>query len=1280
MPGKSKEDTWGAKELTESIKEARSSGKSKHRDRDRDKEREKTSDKDKDRHRERDKERDREKDKDRHRDKDKERHRDKEHDRTRDKDRDRHRDKERDKERDRDRDKHREKEKERRKDRENESSKEKDRERRKDRERESLKEKDKERRKDHGRDSSKEKNRERRKDRERDSSRDKDRKEKDRSKHREKEKDRDREKKERSHDNRERAERTDSGKKERHRDKDEKRREQRNEDGSRDRDKSRTKDEERDRRREEKRHRDKDRERKREKESHDSDREKRKHRDKDGSAERKKRERSGEHKHRKEHREEKDRRKSEYKMAEMRDWRRKIKRKEDSMKIIMKMRKRPSQFTQRTVLNCSKSVFVPQLPPPPNTNMPSEIDNLRRAMAAENEALRRSAESRDSRSQQSSANTRPTTSRTGRTFINFVAAKQREISDQVSQRTKKRGQELMTLIDLDSTGFDIFDMPPVREYDRYIASFGRSNTKQAFVQCNDDNLDRDIQTEEIDKNDRWTQHPQEGSAATGGSNVKGESDEVPLERETNSLQFNRFVENATQLISVLLDEQLAIEDERLEEKDKKERRQHENNHEDEDDVGEEIHNAPESNEQNQEESNQDYAYEDDFEDYDDDFEDDDEEDNDDPVMPSEIDNLRRAMAAENEALRRSAESRDSRSQQSSANTRPTTSRTGRTFINFVAAKQREISDQVSQRTKKRGQELMTLIDLDSTGFDIFDMPPVREYDRYIASFGRSNTKQAFVQCNDDNLDRDIQTEEIDKNDRWTQHPQEGSAATGGSNVKGESDEVPLERETNSLQFNRFVENATQLISVLLDEQLANRVGGKLESNKRSIVFSDGYTLMNTGTPILQGRSIVRVVIHPVQTNLIITMHSMPKTDLMNIDDKDLKVLEKAGLTNRGLLCVWNINEPSRPQKILVLKSVPTTCTFSPSKATMAFCGTVDGSVCVWDLREPPSMHQKCEFGWGHIMVRVPTYSTEAGCPEESHHSRVAAMQPIISSDDAQKATTKSNLNDDSVGFSFQLATVDEKGTISFWVVIEIDKPDDAGSESDLGKLGTRGRVKLIKSSSIQLQIPTRELGPTYQLKVTDMQLLPSNPNHFFVATDAGFISHGARNTERVSPKYFLTNDGVPVGVKCIDFSPFNLPCFLAASGDGSIKLFSTERGTPLVSWPNSTQGMSIVAISWSRSRPSVFFVMDIASKVYVWELLENDSGPVKTEQFTRGRLSALALANDHAATGWGVAGRKPEMIITDNMGSLDVHVLNSRFSSAIGSELDAFSDLLQQLI
>eukprot|EP00057_Strongylocentrotus_purpuratus_P021116 XP_011675590.1 PREDICTED: transposon Tf2-1 polyprotein [Strongylocentrotus purpuratus] len=271
----SKEDTWGAKELTESIKEARSSGKSRHKDKDRDKEREKPRDKDRERHRDKDR--------------DKDSHRDKEHERKRDKDRDRQKEKDKDRER--------------RKDREGESSKEKDRERRKDREKDSSKDKDR-----------REKDRDGRKEREKESSKEKDRGEKDRSKHREKEKDRDREKKERSHrDNKESAERTDSGKKERHRDRDEKKREREKESGSRDGDKSSTKDGDRDKRREEKRHRDKDRERRKEKESNDSDRERRKHRDKDGSADRRKREKSGERKHRKEHKEEKGRSKSEHK-------------------------------------------------------------------------------------------------------------------------------------------------------------------------------------------------------------------------------------------------------------------------------------------------------------------------------------------------------------------------------------------------------------------------------------------------------------------------------------------------------------------------------------------------------------------------------------------------------------------------------------------------------------------------------------------------------------------------------------------------------------------------------------------------------------------------------------------------------------------------------------------------------------------------------------------------------------------------------------------------------
>ena len=39
----------------------------------------------------------------------------------------------------------------------------------------------------------------------------------------------------------------------------------------------------------------------------------------------------------------------------------------------------------------------------------------------------------------------------------------------------------MHLIDLDVAVFDIFDLPPLNEYELYIKNFGRSDTKQVTL-------------------------------------------------------------------------------------------------------------------------------------------------------------------------------------------------------------------------------------------------------------------------------------------------------------------------------------------------------------------------------------------------------------------------------------------------------------------------------------------------------------------------------------------------------------------------------------------------------------------------------------------------------------------------------------------------------------------------------------------------------------------------------------------------------------------------------
>ncbi|KTF76506.1 hypothetical protein cypCar_00029551, partial [Cyprinus carpio] len=113
---------------------------------------------------------------------------------------------------------------------------------------------------------------------------------------------------------------------------------------------------------------------------------------------------------------------------------------------------------------------------------------------------------------------------------------------------------------------------------------------------------------------------------------------------------------------------------------------------------------------------------------------------------------------------------------------------------------------------KRSEELH-LIDLDfSVTFSLLDLPPVNEYDMYIKNFGTANTKQAYVQCNEDNSDRDIQTKEVDLTDKWTQHPPEANAACGGSKASQDTTDKSTSRiTTDSQRLTTFIRSAAQVV-------------------------------------------------------------------------------------------------------------------------------------------------------------------------------------------------------------------------------------------------------------------------------------------------------------------------------------------------------------------------------------------------------------------------------------------------------------------------------------
>jgi hypothetical protein len=82
-------------------------------------------------------------------------------------------------------------------------------------------------------------------------------------------------------------------------------------------------------------------------------------------------------------------------------------------------------------------------------------------------------------------------------------------------------QDLSRMIDFDTITIDLFELAPLTEYEVYIKSFGRMETRQAATQyndsafgasryvrlCNAHRVERESQTDDVESRTRWTQEP-----------------------------------------------------------------------------------------------------------------------------------------------------------------------------------------------------------------------------------------------------------------------------------------------------------------------------------------------------------------------------------------------------------------------------------------------------------------------------------------------------------------------------------------------------------------------------------------------------------------------------------------------------------------------------------------------------------------------------------------------------------------------------------------------------
>ncbi|XP_023987395.1 cytoplasmic dynein 2 intermediate chain 1 isoform X2 [Physeter macrocephalus] len=593
------------------------------------------------------------------------------------------------------------------------------------------------------------------------------------------------------------------------------------------------------------------------------------------------------------------------------------------------------------------------------------------------------------------------------------------------------------------------------------------------------------------------------------------------------------------------------------------------------------------------------------------------------------------------------------------------------FLDFATASRRQKSRTQALKQKTRSTKLLRLIDLDfSFTFSLLDLPPVNEYDMYIRNFGKKNTKQAYVQYNEDNMDRDVQTEEVETQEVWTQHPGEGAAVSGGSEQSGPLDAAAVVPKVNTPRLCSFLRAACQVIAVLLEEdRVALEPIWTPRAQDCTLRFSDSSAQLNTSLPFLQNRRVSYLHASQVQRRMVVSVHGRAGKAFAPL------------LDGRYVLCVWDIWQPSGPQKVLICESKVTCCCFSPLKAFLLFAGTVHGSVVVWDLREDARLHRYVKLSGCFWTFRTATFSTDGVLMSVNHRSPLQAIEPIAGSVCKRQSCVLSpfSTQEEPAGLSFHVASLDESGVLNVWVVVELAKADTAGAISDLGLL-PGGRIKLVHSAAIQLSDSVSHKGYEFwgSTQTLNVKFLPSDPNHFVVGTDMGLISHGTRQDVRVSPRLFRPQQqGVrPVKVNVIDFSPFGEPIFLAGCSDGSIRLHQLTAEHPLLQWDKSTHGRAVTGLQWSSTRPAVFLVQDDTSCVYIWDLLESDLGPVAKQPVSPDRLVAMTVVGEAEKTRSGFLA----LVLARASGDVDVQYLRREWVAPVGDELQRLRLLLRKAL
>lgn len=328
--------------------------------------------------------------------------------------------------------------------------------------------------------------------------------------------------------------------------------------------------------------------------------------------------------------------------------------------------------------------------------------------------------------------------------------------------------------------------------------------------------------------------------------------------------------------------------------------------------------------------------------------------------------------------------------------------------------------QLEQKTKKlqerRNAELMEIVQFESLSEGIFDLQSMNQYDEMMRKLQLNEAKNSSTQWNDDYLERECQTNDVEVAEKQVQWPEDlnvgKSAGMGG--------------------ISRFLKRFLPTIEAVLEENAGGKGRGvKLAGEQSSVKYISSSLTLQLPQDLAAAQ-------YPGLSSCISGVAFFPqRTSLVAVSSV---------FGAETLIWVWDL-QSNRPSKVLRADDVVTSLCIPSNSDYIVVCGTAVGSILLWDLRENGFNHPSIQTGSDTYYLREPTYSTEA-LVDSGHFGSIERLMELQQTDNR----------------NFQVASLDSAGNLLSWSVIELPNADEAGSELDLG-LRISGKMKLIRGSS-----------------------------------------------------------------------------------------------------------------------------------------------------------------------------------------------------------------------